>query len=245
LKIGTIDQEKEMKATNGEDILLSNLAQAIGEPARTRMLLSLLDGHARTSTELATLADVAPSTASAHLNRLKDAKLIRVVIQGRHRYYSLYGPEVAAVIERLGVLSGRTTKRFVPKTPEELRRARSCYDHMAGAVAVALHDQFLRERWLVSDGGSGSDAYQLSDAGTQRLEWMGIDLEEVRSLRRRFAYPCLDWSERRPHIAGALGAALLRHAAKKGWVVRELDSRALRLTRTGQKNILEHFGIAV
>ena len=236
---------KEMKATTGEDILLSNLAQAIGEPARTRMLLSLLDGHARTSTELATLADVAPSTTSAHLNRLKDAKLIRVVIQGRHRYYSLYGPEVAAVIERLGVLSGRTTKIFVPKTPEELRKARSCYDHMAGAVAVALHDQFLRERWLVSDGGSGSDAYQLSDAGTQRLEWMGIDLEEVRSLRRRFAYPCLDWSERRPHIAGALGAALLRHAAKKGWVVRELDSRALRLTRTGQKNILEHFGIAV
>ena len=234
-----------MKATNGEDVLLSNLAQAIGEPARTRMLLSLLDGHARTSTELATLADVAPSTASAHLNRLKDAKLIRVVIQGRHRYYSLYGPEVAAVIERLGVLSGRTTKIFVPKTPEELRKARSCYDHMAGAVAVALHDQFLRERWLVSDAGSGSDAYQLSDAGTQRLEWMGIDLEEVRSLRRRFAYPCLDWSERRPHIAGALGAALLRHAAKKGWVVRELDSRALRLTRTGQKNILEHFGIAV
>ena len=234
-----------MKATTGEDILLSNLAQAIGEPARTRMLLSLLDGHARTSTELATLADVAPSTASAHLNRLKDAKLIRVVIQGRHRYYSLYGPEVAAVIERLGVLSGRTTKIFVPKTPEELRKARSCYDHMAGAVAVALHDQFLRERWLVSDGGSGSDAYQLSDAGTQRLGRMGIDLKEVRSLRRRFAYPCLDWSERRPHIAGALGAALLRHAAKKGWVVRELDSRALRLTRTGQKNILEHFGIAV
>src|SRR5215510_8206337 len=121
-----------MKAIASEDVLLSSLAQAIGEPARTRILLSLLDGHARTSTELAVLAEIAPSTTSAHLNRLKESKLIRVAVQGRHRYYSLYGPEVAAVIERLGALSGRNTKKFVPNTPEALRRARSCYDHMAG-----------------------------------------------------------------------------------------------------------------
>jgi DNA-binding transcriptional ArsR family regulator len=209
------------------------------------MLLILLDGHARTSTELATLVEVAPSTASAHLNRLRDSKLIRVVVQGRHRYYSLNGPEVAGVIERLGALSRQTTKRFVPTTPELLRTARSCYDHMAGALAVAWHDQFLREGWLIFDARDGTDAYQLTNRGTQRLAQLGIDLNEVRTLRRRFAYPCLDWSERRSHLAGALGAALLRHAVRKKWVVRELDSRALRLTRFGQKSLLQHFGVSV
>ncbi len=201
-----------MKLNAHEDVLLSRLAKAIGEPARSRILLSLLDGRARTSTELAALADVAPSTASAHLNRLRDVKLIRVAVQSRHRCYSLHSGEVAGVLERLGALSGRTTRSFVPSTPEPLRRARSCYDHMAGIVAVALHDRFVAERWLICNEAVGVDVYQLSKAGTQRLERLGIDLVAVRSSRRRFAYACLDWSERRPHIAGSLGAALLQHA---------------------------------
>jgi DNA-binding transcriptional ArsR family regulator len=234
-----------MKMKANEDVLLSSLAQAIGEQARSRILLSLLDGRARTSTELAVLAEVAPSTASAHLSRLTEAKLIRVAVQSRHRYYSLHSPEVAAVIERLGALSGRKTKKFAPNTPEPLRYARSCYDHMAGAVAVSLHDHFLREQWLVHNESVGADAYELSSLGARELERMGIDLSQTGGLRRRFAFPCLDWSERRPHLAGVLGAVLLQHAITNKWVVRELDSRALILSRIGAKNFALNFGLSL
>jgi DNA-binding transcriptional ArsR family regulator len=232
-----------MNAVVSEDALLSGIAMAIGEPARTRILLSLLDGHARTSTELAALAEVTASTASAHLNRLREARLIRVSAQGRHRYYSLGSPDVARVLEGLSVLAGGTEKKFVPSTPVSLRTARSCYDHMAGTAAVALHDQFLQEGWLVSHPSDGADAYNVSDAGTRTLGRLGIDVAEVRGLRRRFAYACLDWSERRPHIGGALGAALLKHAVARKWVVRELSSRALCLTKLGERDLLTHLGV--
>jgi DNA-binding transcriptional ArsR family regulator len=212
---------------------------AIGEPARTRILLSLLDGHARTSTELAVLAEVSPSTASAHLNRLRECKLIRVAAQGRHRYYSLRGTDVARVLESLSVLAGSTTKRFVPSTPEALRAARTCYDHMAGSVAVKLHDYFLEEGWLISE----PNGYDVSHAGTKTVSQLGIDIAGLRRLRRRFAYGCLDWSVRRPHIAGALGAALLQHAIAKKWVVRDLNSRTLSLTKFGEKDIFRTFGL--
>jgi DNA-binding transcriptional ArsR family regulator len=232
-----------MNGIVGEDALLSSIAMAIGEPARTRILLSLLDGHARTSTELAALAEVSPSTASAHLNRLRECKLIRVAAQGRHRYYSLRGTDVARVLESLSVLAGSATKRFVPNTPEALRTARSCYDHMAGSVAVRLHDYFLAEGWLISESNGDANAYDVSHAGTKTLTRLGIDLADIRRLRRRFAYGCLDWSVRRPHIAGALGAALLQHAIATKWVVRELNSRTLSLTKFGEKDIFRTFGL--
>jgi DNA-binding transcriptional ArsR family regulator len=232
-----------VKASVSEDVLLSEIAMAIGEPARTRILLSLLDGHARTSTELAALAEVTPSTASAHLNRLRETRLIRVAAEGRHRYYSLQSPDVARDLEGLSVLAGRTTKKFVPSTPKSLRKARSCYDHMAGAVAVALHDQFLREGWLISHASDEPDAYEVSDIGMSTLIRLKIDVAELRALRRRFAYACLDWSERRPHIGGALGAALLKHAVTKKWVTRELNSRALCLTKFGEKEISTYLGV--
>jgi len=226
-----------------EDALLSKIAAAIGEPARTRMLLTLLDGHARTSTELAALAEVTPSTASAHLNRLRETKLIRVAAQGRHRYYSLRSPEVARLLEHLGVFAGGITKKFVPRTPAALHQARTCYDHMAGAVAVALHDQFLRERWLISDPSSGNEAYNITRSGMKTLQHLGIDVTPARALRRRLAYACLDWSERRPHIAGALGAALLQHTVTRKWVVRDLNSRALSLTKLGERQMANQLGL--
>ena len=219
------------------------MALAIGERARMRMLLSLLDGHARTSTELAALAKVTPSTASGHLNRLRASGLIAVAASGRHRYYSLRSAEVARVLEGLGVLAGGLTKTYVPSTPEPLRRARSCYDHMAGSIAVALHDHFMEQGWLVHDAGGEADAYDLSDSGIRALSPLGIDVTAMRGLRRRFAYGCLDWSERRPHIAGALGAALLKHACAKKWVARDLNSRSLAVTRLGEKDILRVLGL--
>jgi DNA-binding transcriptional ArsR family regulator len=232
-----------MNAESGADAAVSRLAIAIGEPARTRMLLSLMDGRARTSTELAMLADVTPSTASVHLNRLKKEKLVRVSVQGRHRYYCLEGRSVARVLEGLSILAGGNGKGFVPSTPEPLRKARTCYDHIAGAFAVALHDHFVQENWLISSPRESSNTYEVTMEGERRLTLLGIDVTEVRTLRRRFAYGCLDWSERRPHIAGALGAALLKHALTRRWVARDLDSRALTITRLGEREVFARLGL--
>lgn len=214
----------------------SSIAAAIGEPARARMLYCLMDGHARTSTELAIVADVSPSTASVHLHRLKAEHLINVMIQGKHRYYSLETPYVAAVLEALSVLAGSPRRKFVPNTPNRLRAARTCYDHLAGTLGVGLHDRFQALRWL-------SASYDLTPKGAQALESLGIDIESTRDLRRRFAFACLDWSERRPHLGGALGAALLKVALKRKWVIQDLDSRALSVTSLGQREMQARFGL--
>ena len=227
------------------DVAVARIAGAIGEPARARMLYSLVDGHARTSTELALVADVSPSTASVHLNRLKTERLVKVVVQGKHRYYSLEGPHVASVLEGLSVLAGGGPNKFVPNTPSGLRAARTCYDHMAGTLGVALHDRFEALKWLAADSTAMNGAYGLTAAGANAFAALGIDLEATRTLRRRFAYACLDWSERRPHIGGALGAALLKVALKRRWVVQDLDSRALGVTSLGRREMLSRFGLHV
>jgi DNA-binding transcriptional ArsR family regulator len=214
---------------------VSGIAAAIGEPARARMLYCLMDGHARTSTELAIVAEVSPSTASVHLQRLKTERLVKVLVQGKHRYYSLEGPNVATVLEGLTVLAG---KKFVPSTPNHLRGARTCYDHIAGTLGVQLHDRFHALRWLSSD-------YELTPKGSQAFESLGIDIEATRALRRRFAYACLDWSERRPHLGGALAAALLKIALRKRWVIQDLDSRALAVTTLGRREMQTRFGVAI
>src|SRR3984885_6751625 len=125
------------------DAAVSGVAAAIAEPARTRMLYCLMDGHARTSTELAIVAEVSPSTASVHLSCLKERRLVKVLTQGKYRYYSLEGPRVAAALEALTVVAGGARDNFEPSTPNRLRAARTCYDHMAGALAVALHQRFF------------------------------------------------------------------------------------------------------
>jgi DNA-binding transcriptional ArsR family regulator len=222
------------------DESVSGIAAAIGEPARARMLCCLLDGRARTSTELAILAEVSPSTASVHLNKLKAERLVGVTAQGKHRYYRLAGPEVAQVLEGLSVLAGAPGAGFAPNTPNRLRAARTCYDHMAGALAVALHDRFEALQYL----SAGIDnSYALTAKGTKAFETLGIDVEATQALRRRFAFGCVDWSERRPHMGGALGAALLHAALKRRWVVRDLDSRALSLTAQGRRELAARFGL--
>jgi len=225
------------------DNAVSKIAAAIGEPARALMLHCLMDGHARTSTELAVVAEVSPSTASVHLSRLKSAHLIRVLVQGKHRFYSLEGPDVASVLEALNVLAGSPRDKFVPSTPSRLRAARTCYDHIAGTVGVALHDRLKALGWLSAGSKSNDNAYDLTSNGTKGFEALGIDIEATRSLRRRFACPCLDWSERRPHVGGALGAALLNVALKRKWVVQDLDSRALSVTSVGRREMRVRFGL--
>jgi DNA-binding transcriptional ArsR family regulator len=234
-----------MNIEHHADAAVARIAAAIGEPARARILFCLMDGHARTSTELAVVAEVSPSTASAHLSRLMMEHLIKVLKQGKHRFYSLEGARVARVLEELSVLAGGIHKQFVPSTPNELRSARTCYDHLAGALGVQLHERMIALRWMKSVSTSGGNRYEITASGTNAFEALDIDIEAVRKLRRRFASACLDWSERRPHLGGALGAALLNVALKRKWVVPELDSRALSVTSHGRREVLARFGIQI
>src|SRR5215469_9588556 len=234
---------RTMIAEEVDGLAVARIASAIGEPARARMLYSLMDGCARTSTELAVAADVSPATASAHLNRLKAEGLVKALAQGKHRYYSLDGPNVAGALESLSVLAGGPCSVFRSTAPSRLRNARTCYDHMAGIVGVSLHDRLHTLGWLEPDAAPG--AYRLTGPGDKALAALGIDLDAARALRRRFACACLDWSERRPHLAGALGAALLKVAMQKKWVTKDLDFRALTVTTLGRREMRTRFGLEV
>ncbi|HEY3784055.1 MAG TPA: helix-turn-helix domain-containing protein [Steroidobacteraceae bacterium] len=223
------------------DVAGSRVAACIGEPARARMLYCLLDGHARTSTELAIVAGVSASTASAHLARLRRERLVASLAQGKHRYYRLHGPRVAAALEALMVVAGESRTRFVPSTPNRLRFARTCYDHLAGEIAVRLHDRLRELGWI---SVRADEEYQVSSEGAKAFASLGVDVDAARAQRRRFAYACVDWSERRPHMAGALGAALLQVALRRRWVVQDLDSRALRVTRAGSGELRTRLGLS-
>jgi DNA-binding transcriptional ArsR family regulator len=208
------------------------------------MLMSLMDGRARTGTELAALAEVGPSTASVHLHRLEAARLVAVRRQGKNRYYTLGGAQVAGVLEKLAVVAGRGNEAFLCKAPEHLRMARTCYDHLAGTVGVALRDQFTAFGWLAPRLAGDGETYEVTASGARALTGLGIDLEAARHQRRRFAFGCLDWSERRYHLGGALGAAVLRLAQQRRWVVPHLDSRALRITRQGWRELANRLGVS-
>jgi DNA-binding transcriptional ArsR family regulator len=227
------------------DAAVSGIAAAIATPARARMLYCLVDGRARTSTELALIGDITPSTASIHLQRLKAQGLVKVVAQGKHRYYTLGGPDVAAALESLSVLAGGARSPFVPNTPSPLRAARTCYDHIAGALGVSLYDRLTALRWLSVRPGGGDDACDLTAAGAKAFASLGVDVEATRVLRRRFAYACVDWSERRPHLGGALGAALLDVALKRKWVTQDRHSRALAVTIPGRRELRSRFGCQI
>ena len=221
------------------DINLSAVAGAIADPARARMLCVLLDGRARTATELAAAAEIGASTASSHFQRLREQGLVEQAAQGKHRYYRLANAEVARALEALLVVAGAERTPFKPNTPSALREARTCYDHMAGTLAVRIHDAMLARQWLAADGRD----YALTPLGEASLAQVGVDVAQARQRRRRFACPCLDWSERRSHLGGALGAALLAALLARGWVDRGLDSRALSVTRKGARQFPAFFGM--
>jgi DNA-binding transcriptional ArsR family regulator len=222
------------------DIGVSQVAAAIAEPARTKILCSLMDGNARTSTELAAVAEVSASTASAHLAKLKELALVRLHVQGRHRYYSLADKRVAQALEALMVIGQNSAPAFSSRTPDRLQFARTCYDHMAGTLAVLLHDRMIEAGWLLE---TDEQVYQLSASGEALFAGLGIEVKDLNTLRRRFACPCLDWSMRRPHLGGSLGAALLQTAIKRKWLTQDLDSRALTLTVVGRKEIGSRFAV--
>jgi hypothetical protein len=163
-------------------------------------------------------------------------------VQGKHRYYSLEGLNVASALEGLSTLAGGSRDMMKAKIPSRLVIARTCYDHMAGKLGVMLHSRLKAKGWLSVDSRKGNSC-ELSVDGLKGFKALGVDLEETRASRRRFAYECLDWSERQPHLAGALGAALLNIARKRKWVVQDLDSRILSITSHGHRELFNRFAI--
>jgi DNA-binding transcriptional ArsR family regulator len=226
---------------------IAEIAALLGDPARSAMLVALMDGRALTATELASVAGVMPQTASSHLRRMTDAGLLSVERQGRHRYHRLASPTVATMIEGIMAVAaepGNKARRMVRTGPRDaaMRRARSCYDHLAGSIAVSIADR-MGERGHIdrlADGGV------LSAEGVMFLRSIGVDVDAavMRTTRRRlFCRPCLDWSERRPHIAGTIGAALLDACLAQGWMRPTDGSRTLAITRTGTRALEANFEI--
>ena len=227
---------------------IARLAQLLGEPARAAMLLALMDGRALTANELATTAGVAAPTASRHLAQLVEAGLLALARQGRHRYHRLASPEVARALEGLMQLAAHQAPppavRPLRTGPREasLRFARRCYDHVAGQLAVAITDRLLDDGAIVFD----DDAGQATDRLAASLRGLGLDLVDgglsAAPSARPVCRPCLDWSVRRPHVAGRLGALLCAHCIERGWLRRAADSRALELTAPGTLALREWLG---
>jgi DNA-binding transcriptional ArsR family regulator len=222
---------------------LATVASLIGEPTRASMLLELMSGRALTATELATRAEIAPSTASDHLARLVNGGLLACLAQGRHRYYRLASADVAQVLETLGVLAEphRPHTRFQSELARHLRVARTCYDHLAGLLGVAMADALVA-RTLIEEADT---SYRLTPDGEAWFTTFGVDLDATRRSRRAFARVCLDWTERRPHLAGSLGSALLIRLIEIGWLVRIDGERLLELTPAGQSGLLRELGLHV
>ena len=223
---------------DGPDI--AEIASLIGDPARAQMLMGLADGRAWTAGELAREAGITPQTASAHLAKLEDAGLVRIEAQGRHRYVALADASVSEALEallRLAAQQPKPKRKPGPRDPA-LRHARSCYNHLAGEVAVQLTDHFLARGWLKASDDGG---WQLSKVGQAKFsDAFGIAIEQLGS-KKPVARPCLDWSERRPHIAGPLGSALLDSLFDQGWV-RRTEGRAVAFTKRGEERIAALIG---
>ncbi|MBV8518621.1 MAG: helix-turn-helix transcriptional regulator [Acidobacteria bacterium] len=220
---------------------LAALAALLGDPARARMLTSLMRGTALTATELALDANIAPSTASAHLAKLAGAQVLAIEKQGRHRYFRLFDADVASLLEELMGLAakrGAPVRRTGPADPA-LRAARVCYDHLAGERGVWLLDA-LRARKLLD----GRDACSVSRDGEAFFARFGIDVDGLARSRRALCRPCLDWSERRQHLGGALGAAILARIFALRWARREPDSRAVTFTPHGERSLRALFEAA-
>lgn len=208
---------------------------------RATLLLALLGGKPLSAGQLATRANISPSLASAHLSKLLDGGLVAVEQHGRERHYRLADPHVAEVIEAMLTIAPERTASTLREANrgEAIRSARTCYDHLAGRLGVALTESLQRQRLIEPV----DHAYVLTEQGRERLEGVGLDVGALRSHRRAFARPCLDWTERRPHLAGALGAGLAGLMLDERWVKRVPSSRALRVTDAGRRALRDRFAL--
>jgi DNA-binding transcriptional ArsR family regulator len=223
--------------------LIAEIAALVGDPARATMLSALLDGRALTASELAYAAHVTPQTASTHLAKLTEAGLLSPIRDGRHRYFRLASPKVVEMLDGIMAVAVENRPRYRPlsRQARELSAARICYDHLAGRLSVDLTDSLTMREYIVP----GEEAAEITEAGTRFLTEFGIDLFVLNSTRRHFCRLCLDWTERRPHVAGAVGAALAKRCFDLGWTERMKHSRAVFVTPSGKHGFLETFGINV
>jgi DNA-binding transcriptional ArsR family regulator len=218
------------------DVDLAAVGRLLGDPSRAAMLDALMAGRALTAGELARVASISPSTASEHLARLTGGGLVESVKQGRHRYFRLGGPLVAAALESLSHIAPAKPVNGLRQSghAKALGFARTCYDHLAGTCGVALHDASFDQGWLEATPAG----YTLTAAGERQFTDLGVDLALVRSSRRAVARPCLDWTERKPHLAGSLAAGLTARLIDLGWLARRSrESRSLRLTELGREGL--------
>ncbi|MDF2190412.1 helix-turn-helix transcriptional regulator [Paraflavitalea sp. CAU 1676] len=211
----------------------TSIASLIGEPARARILWSLLDGRAYTAGELALTANLSPQSASNHLSRMIDAGLLKVEKQGKHRYYRYAKDKVAYAVEALSNLMPSPMKEGPAPVLNngDIRFARTCYDHLAGKVAVKITHGLLVQKIIRPE----EDEYRLTTRGVQWFEDLGIGIAGLQQQKRHFAKPCLDWTERKHHLAGALGAALLDHMLNQNWLRRKPQERTVIMTGKGEK----------
>jgi len=213
----------------------------VGDPARARMLVALFDNVEMRATDLARSAGVSAQTTSFHLSKLCEAGLLVRAKRGRWRVYALAGPDVAGVIEAVMAITP------VPRAPRHARAltsialARTCYDHLAGRLGVAVADALLRQRWLEAANGQ----FAVTAEGEQGFDDFGIDIAAARSARRQFAKQCLDWTERRYHVAGALGAAICVAVRRRNWVVPVQGTRVLHITSDGYRGLRKTFGVTL
>jgi len=223
--------------------LMAEIAGLVGEPARATMLSALLEGRALTATELAYAARVTPQTASTHLAKLAAAGLVALIRDGRYRYFRLKSPRVAEMLDGIMTVAIENRPRYRPLTrrARELSGARICNDHLAGRLSVDLTDSLIAHEYIEV----GAEAAEITQAGTRFLTKFGVDLSAPGSGRRHFCRLCIDWTERRPHVAGAVGAALAKRCFDLGWTERMKHSSAVIVTASGKRGFRETFGIGV
>lgn len=223
---------------------LAAVAELIGEPVRAAMLIALSDGRALPAGELARVARISAQSASGHLGKLVVGGLLAVWSEGRHRYYKLASAEVGHALEALGAISTKGREPGADRPPETkaLHQARLCYDHLAGRVGVEIASAFERSGLIRT---AGEREYELGPKGESGFAALGLDPSVLRRSRRSFARRCLDWTERKPHLAGALGAALCARLIELEWLARQPKTRALRITHRGERELKERFGIVV
>lgn len=241
--MGCFHTVKLLKATLPSDDIdcleqsMSNIATAIADPSRVSILCALMDGRAWTATELSAVANIAPSTASAHLAKLLQNKLVNCLSQGRHRYYRLSGQDIAALLETLMGVSMKSEPNLNTRAPVHLRKARTCYDHLAGEAAVGIYDFMVDQKWLQPDHDS------LSSIGIKKFQELGINF--IPQTRRKCACGCLDWSERRYHLGGSAGAVLLTTFEQNKWLSRVSGYREVVFTDSGKKAFNYFFNLTL
>ena len=221
--------------------IIAETAALVGDPARATMLSALLDGRALTASELASAARITPQTASTHLAKMTEAGLLAVAREGRYRHFRLASPTVAAMIDGIVAVALAKRPRYGPlsRHARALGAARICYGHLAGRLSIALTDSLASRKYVVLD----DEAAEVTATGTRFVSEFGIELPALRASRRHFCRLCLDWTERRPHIAGAVGAAITNRCFELGWMERMKRSQAVVVTQRGRRGFQQTFGV--